>query len=461
MGIASFSQTRHTENGSKVQYFIKQGAIPFIKTNIPMYLKTIESINHIYGRVKNPWNIDRTPGGSSGGESCVVASYCSPAGLGADIGGSIRTPCAYTYLWGLKPSSKRITYLGEAIPTPTGRLGQECIFPVPGPICRSPECVLRMFKSLNDPEQSLEDTFIDFQPWNEEEFQSKKPLRIGYIKSIDSVFKTCVSQRRAVEEAIAYAESCGHTLVEIKFEFQDFYKAFLEVLAHGDKPKEITEVLQGEKPIDEYKLFFLRGKLPLTLLKIIGKFINKDPTRFNILMNHTARPEVRDLAEAYIYVEECKQAFHKYYTNLKLDAVIFPSHGLPALKHTTATDLLVSAVYPMVFNVLDWAAGSIPISFIKPGEVGLATGKNKLKNFSDYAEVYPGVKYKSGYDDKINKLSQECLDSTAIGLPTGVQVASYGLGSEERIIRLMYEIDQAKKNVRGDESGIYPWDIKV
>lgn len=99
--------------------------------------------------------------------------------------------------------------------------------------------------------------------------------------------------------------------------------------------------------------------------------------------------------------------------------MIIPGHGLPALKHKTATDLLISAVYPMIFNVLDWAAGSIPISFVQPGEVDLTKG-DKIKNFSDYPEVYPGTIYDSGFDDKWNKLSRECLDDTAIGLPVGV-----------------------------------------
>ena len=112
-----------------------------------MYLKTIESINNIYGRTKNPWNLERTPGGSSGGESCLVSSYCSPGGIGGDIGGSIRTPCCYTYLWGLKPSSRRSTYTGGAIPTETGRLGQDLILPVMGPLCRSVEGCQRLFKT--------------------------------------------------------------------------------------------------------------------------------------------------------------------------------------------------------------------------------------------------------------------------------------------------------------------------
>lgn len=217
--MASLSLERLKTNGSIVEYIMKQGAIPYVKTNIPMYLKTIESVNNIYGRVKNPWNVDRTPGGSSGGESALISSYCSPAGIGEDIGGSVRTPCSYTYLWGIKPSSRRFTYLGGTIYTDTGRLGQDCILPIMGPMCRSVECMVRMFKSLNDPAMEYEDTLINYEPWNEAEFKSKKPLRIGYLKSVDTIFKTCKAQRRAVEEAVALAKKCGHTLVEMNYDF--------------------------------------------------------------------------------------------------------------------------------------------------------------------------------------------------------------------------------------------------
>lgn len=271
-----------------------------------MYLKTIESVNHIYGRAMNPWNLGRTPGGSSGGESSLVASYCSPGGFGGDIGGSVRTPCCYTNLWGIKPSSKRITYLGGAISTETGRLGQDLILPVCGPLARSPECVIRMFKTINDPDQSFDDTLLDYVPWDEAEFTNKKPLRIGFLTSIDSIFKTCKSQKRAVDEAVDLAKKCGHILVPIDYDFGEFYRAFLSVLGHGNKAQELMNELQGEKIIDEYKLFIMRNKIPLVVLKLLGKLMNRDPTRFNMMMDSTASKTVRELAEAYHFVDQCK-----------------------------------------------------------------------------------------------------------------------------------------------------------
>lgn len=59
------------------------------------------------------------------------------------------------------------------------------------------------------------------------------------------------------------AKKCGHTLVEINYDFGDFYKAFMSVLGHGNKLKELKAELKGEEPIDEYKMLNLRNQLPL------------------------------------------------------------------------------------------------------------------------------------------------------------------------------------------------------
>lgn len=73
-----------------------------------------ESDNAIFGRSDNPWNLHRTPGGSSGGEGSLVASRCAPIAIGSDVGGSIRIPCHFTGTCGLKPTPERITKKGMA-----------------------------------------------------------------------------------------------------------------------------------------------------------------------------------------------------------------------------------------------------------------------------------------------------------------------------------------------------------
>jgi aspartyl-tRNA(Asn)/glutamyl-tRNA(Gln) amidotransferase subunit A len=84
------------------------GAIPIGKTNLPEFGSTAFTKNHLFGTTRNPWNLARTPGGSSGGSSAAVASDMVPIATGADGGGSIRIPAAYAGLVGLKATFGRI-----------------------------------------------------------------------------------------------------------------------------------------------------------------------------------------------------------------------------------------------------------------------------------------------------------------------------------------------------------------
>lgn len=73
-----------------------------------------ESDNAIWGCARNPWNLDRTPGGSSGGEASLVASRSTPIGIGSDSGGSLRIPAHFTGICALKPTPERMTKKGHA-----------------------------------------------------------------------------------------------------------------------------------------------------------------------------------------------------------------------------------------------------------------------------------------------------------------------------------------------------------
>jgi amidase len=82
----------------------RAGAVIFGKTNTPAWAGDLQTYNDLYGRTNNPWDLDRTPGGSSGGSAAAVAAGLSPLELGSDIGGSIRNPAHFCGVYGLKPS---------------------------------------------------------------------------------------------------------------------------------------------------------------------------------------------------------------------------------------------------------------------------------------------------------------------------------------------------------------------
>ena len=88
------------------------GAILLAKTNLPEFSYSTETDNALTGRTNNPWNVDRTPGGSSGGESAAIAAGMSPLGLGTDLAISIRGPAANTGIVGFKATHGRVPMTG-------------------------------------------------------------------------------------------------------------------------------------------------------------------------------------------------------------------------------------------------------------------------------------------------------------------------------------------------------------
>ena len=112
---------------------IKQsGAIIMGKTNVPEASMWMETYNHVYGRTKNPYDLKRGPGGSSGGEGAIVAAGGSPFGIGADVGGSIRYPSAFNGVAGHKPTGTLVPSTGHWPPA-EGPIARYCTY---GPIAR-------------------------------------------------------------------------------------------------------------------------------------------------------------------------------------------------------------------------------------------------------------------------------------------------------------------------------------
>ncbi len=103
-GIPECADNIPSENALAVQRYVDAGANIFGKTNVPFMSSDLQTFNEIYGTTNNPWNTDRTCGGSSGGAASAVAAGLTPLELGSDIGGSIRTPCHFNGVFGHKPS---------------------------------------------------------------------------------------------------------------------------------------------------------------------------------------------------------------------------------------------------------------------------------------------------------------------------------------------------------------------
>jgi amidase len=113
------------------------GAIIFGKSNTPLYAGDFQTFNDVYGITRNPWDVTRTAGGSSGGAAAAVAAGLTPLELGSDLGGSVRNPAHYNGVYGLKPSWGVVPSRGH-IPGPPGNLVETDVN-CGGPLARSLE----------------------------------------------------------------------------------------------------------------------------------------------------------------------------------------------------------------------------------------------------------------------------------------------------------------------------------
>jgi amidase len=133
-GIPAFKDWVAKEDALCVTRLKAAGAVILGKTNVPLMLGDWQSYNEIYGTTNNPWDLKRTPGGSSGGSSAALAAGFGPLSFGSDIGGSLRAPAHYCGVYAHKPTLNVIAPRGHRIPNTVQR---ESDLAVVGPMARS------------------------------------------------------------------------------------------------------------------------------------------------------------------------------------------------------------------------------------------------------------------------------------------------------------------------------------
>ena len=134
-GFPEFEHNIATADSEMVVKMKRAGAHFFGKTNVPRSLADFQSFNDIYGTTNNPWHLERTPGGSSGGSAAALAAGLTGLEAGSDIGGSIRNPAHFCGIYGHKPTWGVVSDAGHALP---GQVAPADIAVV-GPMARSAE----------------------------------------------------------------------------------------------------------------------------------------------------------------------------------------------------------------------------------------------------------------------------------------------------------------------------------
>ncbi|HXZ33130.1 MAG TPA: amidase [Terriglobales bacterium] len=178
------------------------GAVILGTSNTPELLMAWETDNLLYGRANNPWDLTRTPGGSSGGEGAAIASGCSAGGVGSDGGGSIRIPAHFCGICGLKPTPGRIPAVSHFPPS----LGPFALLGVVGPMARTVPDLKLLFEVMQGRDEG--DLSTAAVPVRWPSLLELRKLRIGYFED-DGRTPVTQETRAAVRDAAQALKRAG------------------------------------------------------------------------------------------------------------------------------------------------------------------------------------------------------------------------------------------------------------
>ncbi|TKY90030.1 hypothetical protein EX895_000028 [Sporisorium graminicola] len=212
LGFVAWIGDASAEDSTLVTLLREQGAVLYCKTATPTGMMIAETVSNANGRTLHPANTRVTPGGSSGGEAALLALRGSPLGVGTDIGGSIRIPCSFTGLWGLKPSFGRF----PTAKCKSGLAGQEAVLSINGPMCIDFDGLEVYAKTVVDSEPWHADPKCLPIPWTPVEQAGKalKPELTLLVLVNNGIVTPTPPLQRALKEAVAKLRSAGHKVIE-------------------------------------------------------------------------------------------------------------------------------------------------------------------------------------------------------------------------------------------------------
>ena len=209
-GLPAFRDSRAPQDSDPVASLRAAGAILVGATNVPVALSDWQSYNPIYGQTNNPWDVKRTPGGSSGGSAAALAAGIGYLSIGSDIGGSIRVPSHFCGIFGHKPTLDLVSTDGQLPGGTHSGPGFSTLLAVGGPMARSAQDLLAALKVVGGP------VAWDAKAWKwqvpEPRARSLKDFRVGFVID-DPIAPPTPEVRAALEHAI---ETLGRVGTKLK-----------------------------------------------------------------------------------------------------------------------------------------------------------------------------------------------------------------------------------------------------
>jgi amidase len=208
-GIVALKGSKAPANSTVVQRLLDSGAVLVGGTNVPLNLMDWQTFNDIYGTTNNPWDLTRTPGGSSGGSAAALAAGLSYLSVGSDIGGSLRVPASFCGIYSHKPTLDLVSMNGHQPGGGVGLPGFSTGLAVAGPLARSPRDLTTALKILGGPEGYGRKAWSWTLP--PPRTRALKEFRVGYM--LDSPMANPTSEVRPVlDHALSVIQRTGAQL---------------------------------------------------------------------------------------------------------------------------------------------------------------------------------------------------------------------------------------------------------
>jgi Asp-tRNA(Asn)/Glu-tRNA(Gln) amidotransferase A subunit family amidase len=319
------------------------GAIVLGVTNTPELLMAWETDNLLYGRTNSPWDLDRTPGGSSGGEAAALASGMSAGGVGSDGGGSIRVPAHFSGICGLKPTPGRIPSTGHYPPSD----GPFALIGVVGPMARTVDDLKLLFEIMQGPDDG--DPCAAPVPvcWPAE--TEVRNLRIGYFED-DGRTPVTPETRAAVQLA-------SQALARSGFQIEAFRPEGLEYAR------------------ELWTKFFVKAAGMLIAPMFKGREDDESPILHEFLAWSAAEPEFtgQSLLDAWVGRDVVRTKFLRQME--KYPILLCPAAAIPAFRHgernwkigDKTVHYLDAWSYTECFNLLGNPAAVVPVGQSREG----------------------------------------------------------------------------------------------
>ena len=313
------------------------GAIILGNTNTPELLMAYETDNLLKGRTNSPWDLERTPGGSSGGEAAAIAARCSAGGVGSDGGGSIRVPAHFSGITGLKPTPGRIPGT-QHFPPCTGPFA---LTGVVGPMARTVNDLKTLFEGMAGPD--IGDPSAAPVPVRWPGDADLRRLRIGYFED-DGRTPVTPETRKAVQTAVAALKQQGFEVVPFR-------------------PEGLEQARQLW-----WKLFGLAGALVLGPL-VAGRDADLSPIlrEFKAVVDAEPPLTAEGLMFALLGRDQLRAQFLAQMERFPL--LLCPVCAVPAFRHRERTwqvdgkrvQYLDAMSYSQWFNLLGNPGASVPV----------------------------------------------------------------------------------------------------